>query len=198
MTSKRERALDAAVELLGTQGLRSLTHARVDERAGLPRGSTSNYFRTRAALVDGVVEWVAQHELTNFDPGADPATADDLVDLLCAALEMQTGEFRTRTMARYVLFLEATRDADTQAVLMANRRRFERWSERILTSLHAPNPKGAARVLMAFAEGLVLHRLTVDPDAPLRPSVAMVIKACLEPTGSEGYGSSSPGRISTG
>ena len=49
MTSKT-RALDAAIDLLGTQGLRALAHTRVDERASLPKGSTSNYFRTRQAL----------------------------------------------------------------------------------------------------------------------------------------------------
>ena len=63
----RERALDAAVELLGVHGLRALTHARVDERAGLPLGSTSNWFRTRRALLGGVVDWIAERERADFD-----------------------------------------------------------------------------------------------------------------------------------
>ena len=54
----RERALEAAVELLGSQGVRALSHARVDDRAGLPAGSTSNWFRTRRAL-----HAVAEHVL---------------------------------------------------------------------------------------------------------------------------------------
>ena len=37
------------------EGVRALSHARVDERAGLPPGSTSNWFRTRRALLGGVV-----------------------------------------------------------------------------------------------------------------------------------------------
>jgi DNA-binding transcriptional regulator YbjK len=182
MESLRSRAIEAAVDLVGTQGIRSLTHARVDERAGLPRGSTSNYFRTRAALLDGVVDWVAQRELADFDPSAVPTTAEELVDVLCAGIEVQTGKFRTRTMARYALFLEGARDAGTRAQLVANRRRFEQWSNAILTSLGAPDPAAAARTLMASSEGLVLHRLTVDPDAPLRPSVAMAVRACLQAT----------------
>ena len=47
--------MNAAVELVGGQGIRALTHARVDAQAGLPLGSTSNHFRTRAALVAGLV-----------------------------------------------------------------------------------------------------------------------------------------------
>jgi DNA-binding transcriptional regulator YbjK len=182
MQTSRSRSLEAAIELVGTEGLRALTHARVDERAGLPRGSTSNYFRTRAALVDGVVEWVAQRELADFDPAALPTTADELVNVLCAGIELQTGTFRTRTVARYSLFLEGARRAGTRAQLVANRHRFEQWSEAILTSLGAADPAAAARTLMASSEGLVLHRLTVDPDAPLRPSVAMIVRACLEAT----------------
>lgn len=55
----RRRVLDAAIELVGLSGVRALTHARVDAAAELPKGSTSNYFRTRAALVAGVIEHLA-------------------------------------------------------------------------------------------------------------------------------------------
>jgi DNA-binding transcriptional regulator YbjK len=78
----RERALEAAVGLLGAEGVRALTHARVDERAGLPPGSTSNWFRTRRALLGGVVDWLAERERADFDPSGLPAVAglDGLVE----------------------------------------------------------------------------------------------------------------------
>jgi DNA-binding transcriptional regulator YbjK len=181
MTTTRDRALEAAVGLVGTQGLRALTHVRVDERAGLPRGSTSNHFRTRAALLNGVVGWLAERELADFDPGFNPetASADDLIDVLCALIEAQTGAFRTRTMARYVLFLESARDPAVQAPLLENRRRFEQVVIGMVSALGAPNPESAARAVMACAEGLVLHRMTVDQNAELRPSVAVVVLGCL-------------------
>ena len=52
----KTRAIDAAIDLVGTHGLRALAHTRVDERAGLPKGSTSNYFRTDQALLSGIVD----------------------------------------------------------------------------------------------------------------------------------------------
>ena len=64
----RNRALEAAVELLGAEGVRALTHARIDDRAGLPSGSTSNSFRTRRALLGGVVDWIAERERADFAP----------------------------------------------------------------------------------------------------------------------------------
>ena len=179
MPSQRERALEAAVDLVGSQGLRALTHARIDVRAGLPRGSTSNYFRTRAALLEAVVTWVSERELAevSFDPAA--FTPSGLVDALCAGIEVQTGERRTRTMARYVLFLESAHDPDLRAPLVANRHRFEAFVEQVLTALGAPEPVVAARTLMACAEGLVLHRMTVDPEVELRPVVAAVVSGVL-------------------
>ena len=177
MPSQRERALEAAVDLVGTQGLRALTHARIDARAGLPRGSTSNYFRTRAALLDAVVTWVAERELAELRVDIDPATltADGLVDVLCAALEVQTGEYRTRTMARYVLFLESAHDEKLRAPLVANRHRFEALTTDALTALGVPDPTVAAQVLMACSEGLALHRMTVDAGIELRPALAAVV-----------------------
>ena len=56
MADRRTVLLDAALELVGTQGMRGLTHRAVDAAAGVPPGSTSNHFRTREALVLGIVE----------------------------------------------------------------------------------------------------------------------------------------------
>jgi DNA-binding transcriptional regulator YbjK len=181
MASTRDRALEAAVDLLGRQGLRALTHVRVDEHAGLPRGSTSNSFRTRAALLDGVVAWVAERELADTASGIDLSTltADQLVDAFCALLEAQTGPFGTRTLARYVLFLESASHPALRAPMVANRHSFEELATAMMTSLGAPDPQTAARTLMACGEGLILHRLTVDPELPLRPSVALLVRACL-------------------
>lgn len=181
MATQRDRSLEAAIELLGTEGLRSLTHARVDGRAGLPRGSTSNYFRTRAALLDGVVGWLIDHELADFDPGFDPSTAsaDNLIDALCELIVTETGRFRSRTLARYVLFLEGANNDAVRAPLVSSRKRFEQWTEGILTAMGAPSPVPATKALMACAEGLTLHRITVDPDAELRPALELTIRGCL-------------------
>ena len=55
MTTRRETLLDAAIAVLGGQGSRGFTHRAVDAAASVPIGTTSNYFRTREALLDGVV-----------------------------------------------------------------------------------------------------------------------------------------------
>jgi DNA-binding transcriptional regulator YbjK len=175
----RERALKAAVELLGADGVRALAHARVDERAGLPPGSTSNWFRTRRALLAGVVDWIAEHERMDFDPAAMPAITgvDELIEGLCAMVKVQTGPFAARTRARYALFLELAGDPELSEPLRRQRREFERWTERIVIAVGIADPVPATRALMALCDGLLLHRLTVDPDLDMRPAIERAVRA---------------------
>lgn len=178
----RDRALEAAVELLGAEGVRALTHARVDDRAGLPPGSTSNWFRTRRALLGGICDWIAERERADMDPSAIPtiSTVDELIEALCAAMELQTGPFAARTRARYALFLELADDAELGGPMRQQRREFERWTEHIVVTVGIPDPVPATRALMALGDGLMLHRLTVDPDLDMRPAVERAVHALAE------------------
>ena len=175
----RERALKAAVELLGADGVRALAHARVDERAGLPPGSTSNWFRTRRALLGGVVDWIAERERADFEPAAMPVISgvDELIEGLCAMAKVQTGPFAARTRARYALFLELAGDPELSEPLLRQRREFERWTERIVIAVGIADPVPATRALMALCDGLLLHRLTVDPDLDMRPAIERAVRA---------------------
>ena len=175
----RKRGLQAAVELLGSEGVRALSHARVDERAGLPPGSTSNWFRTRRALLGGVVDWIAEQERADFDPAAMPAIAglDGLIEGLCAMAELQIGLFAARTRARYALFLELAGDPELGEPLRRQRAEFERWTERMVTAAGIPDPVPATRAIMALADGLLLHRLTVDPNLDMRPAIDRAVRA---------------------
>lgn len=182
VTTTRERALSAALELVGEQGIRALTHARVDERAGLPKGSTSNWFRTRDALIAGVVGWIAQRERDDFSAGAAPVvtTPEQLIDALSALITAQTDLFSSRTRARYALFLEGVNDPELLAPLLQQRGVYVEWATSLLAGVGAARPADAVRALMAASEGLVLHRLTVDPDAPVRPVVERIVRSCLD------------------
>lgn len=182
MASTRDRALDAALELVGEQGIRALTHTRVDERAGLPKGSTSNWFRTRAALVAGVVAWLVEKERADFATAELPSfeTVDQLIEVLCAGIAAETGPFAVRTRARYALFLEAADDPDLLAPLLEQRRGYVEWVTALLARVGARSPDQAVRMLMAAGDGLVLHRVTVDPDAAIRPIIERAVRASLD------------------
>jgi DNA-binding transcriptional regulator YbjK len=181
MGTTRNRALESAVELVGEQGIRALTHARIDARAGLPKGSTSNWFRTRAALLGGLILFIAESERAESQSIATVrvTTPTQLVDLLSDLVRMQTTERAARTRVRFALFLEAAHDPDLLAPLLAQRAAFVDWSAAMLRDVGAQHPEEAARTLLACGNGLVFHLLTVDPDAEVRSTLERAVRACL-------------------
>ena len=179
MATPRIRALDAAIDLLATEGLRALTHARVDERAGIPRGSTSNYFRTRAALVLGVAEALAERDLSQVGAVFVPASADELTEVLVGIFEYLTVVARAQTTARLVLFMEASHDADLREVLNRGRAAMETAVASALAGLGARDPAAGAAAIAACAEGLILHRIARHDTSDPRPVLDLVVNAAL-------------------
>jgi AcrR family transcriptional regulator len=180
VTPTKVRVLEAAVELLGTEGLRSLTHARVDEQAGLPKGSTSNYFRTRAQLLIGVNDWISERDLASADDIATaPHTAADLVEGLAIGIEMLTGPYRIVTAARLTLFMEANHNPEIRAAVSQTRRVMERSIVAVMARLGATDPHSAALALMACGEGIILHRIARHDTTDPRPLLRVVVNAAL-------------------
>ena len=182
MASTRDRALDAALALVGEQGIRALTHARVDERAGLSKVSTSNWFRSRDALLGGVVAWLAETERAEFAATEAPPvdTPEQFIEALSGMIAFQTGPQAARSRARYALFLEGAGDPVLLAPLLTQRRLFVEWTAAHLARIGARSPEEAARALMAAGDGLVLHRVTVDPESEIRPIVERAVRAALD------------------
>ncbi|WP_018352819.1 TetR/AcrR family transcriptional regulator [Longispora albida] len=183
MVSPRERALDAAIDLTGTQGLRALTHHRVDDHAGLPRGSASNYFRTRDALLTATLERIATLEQAQITPAAPPATPAQLTELLAATIEHLTGPGRTTTTARLVLFMEASHNPRLRDAIQTARHRMEAAAITMLAHLGAPDPATAATAVMACCEGLTLHRIGRHDTTDPRPALTLTITAALTTRG---------------
>ncbi|GAB3431985.1 TetR/AcrR family transcriptional regulator [Flindersiella endophytica] len=181
MKSTKIRALEAAVDLVGSQGLRALTHARVDARAGLPKGSTSNHFRTRAALLGGVLDWILERELPQVDTALAPASAGELVDGLCEVLDYLTGVNRPATTARLALFLEAGHDEQLRTAVSRGRALMEAAAVSMLARLGAADPVTAAGAIAACSEGLILHRIARHDETDPRPIYELLVRAAFAP-----------------
>ncbi|MFX0537947.1 TetR/AcrR family transcriptional regulator [Ornithinimicrobium sp. Y1847] len=143
------------------------------------RGSTSNTFRTRSALLIGVVEEILARELPFVQRGFTPATADELVDGLASLLEVITGPGRVATTARLVLFLEGSHDAQLREALSGGHHLLIALSTPPLERLGALDPDAAARTLAAVMEGLIVHRIARHDTADARPVLATAVRGAL-------------------
>ncbi len=111
---RRRLVADAALTVLAEQGARGLTHRAVDQAAGLPQGSTSNVFRSRAALLEGALERHAELDLAaagpapEDEPALPPISREQAVAPITAAVEPVIAR-RELNVARFELLLESTR-----------------------------------------------------------------------------------------
>jgi len=181
----RERVLDAAITLLGTEGLRALTHTRIDAHAGVPKGSTSNYFRTRAAVLEGVVDWMYEVERPSVSAAYSPDTPAEFARALTLLFEQMTGPGRVMTTARLVLLMEASHDSVVRDALARGRSGMEATIVPAVRRLGAKEPEIAAHALSACFEGLFLQKLARHVDVEAGPILERVVHAFIEEDGIE-------------
>jgi len=185
MPSRQEQLLDAAITILGSQGVRALTHRAVDAAAGLPAGSTSNYFKTRDALLEAVVERFAARERATWETIAGlvrPRTADDLATALAAFVRQATEAEaeRTTTLARYSLFVEAALRPPLRATLAETARAVRTWAAGWLGDLGSTDPDGDCQLILDHLDGMMLHRLAFpEPAADPTEQITTLVRAVL-------------------
>jgi len=171
-TTRRDDLLDAAIDLLGQQGVRAVTHRAVDAAAELPTGSASNYFRTRDALFDAIVERFSTRERANFEELAAylaPTTTTELARALAVFARDAAGRNRALTLARYAILIESTRRPELRAQLLATGARVNTWFSTWLRLIGSTNPDQHVHVVGNYLTGLILHQLAM-PDPAFDPS----------------------------
>jgi DNA-binding transcriptional regulator YbjK len=128
--SRRRELCDAAIELLGADGPRGLSHPKVDVRAGVPPGTTSAYYRTRKALLIGAAQRLSQlddNDLNRMSELGADETGRFSGTVGLATMVVYSGQmpFLVRTRARHELIAQAGRDPDLATVIADVGRRFE-------------------------------------------------------------------------
>lgn len=185
---RRRDLADAGLGVLAREGARGLTHRAVDQAAGVPTGTASNYFRTRDLLVAALVERIGQRL------APDPATLEQLAarrpdralfaDYIRDIVRRLSTE-RDVTLALFELRLEAARRPEV-AVVMGEWIRGG-FAGDVAFNEQAGLPGGAPEVaLFHYAiDGLLLDRLTlsIDPGTPTDEVVDALVEGLLSPGG---------------
>jgi DNA-binding transcriptional regulator YbjK len=174
--TRREQILDAAIAVLGRQGVRALTHRAVDAAAALPQGSTSNYFRTRDALFGGVVERVSERERAGFDElaaAAAPTTPAELAGVLAAAARVATRENRELTLSRFAILVEAGIHPQLRRKLGEVAADVRAWATDWLRAVGSLHPERDMAYLGNYVDARVLHQLA-QPDPAFDPESELV------------------------
>lgn len=111
---RRRELCDAAIQVLAEHGSRGLTHGQVDRCAAMPDGTTSYYYRTRAALLRGIGKRVAEIDVANLRSVIDapPDPQSPFAHLAELTMMQADGQGLMLNRARHELLLAAARDPD--------------------------------------------------------------------------------------
>ncbi|MEU4659343.1 TetR/AcrR family transcriptional regulator [Streptomyces sp. NPDC023723] len=160
--------LMAAAELIDEQGVRSLTLARVGERAGYSRGLVTHHFGTKQALVARL----AHAAQAGFVPGLDglPPGLDRLLRLIDGYVG-QLGRMGVLNRVFLLLWAEAATAPDLAPVFRERGEAFradlcEELAAGIAEGTVRPDvaPEETATAIFAQLRGLGMQRL-VDPGS---------------------------------
>lgn len=159
---------DAAIELLGTVGARGLTHRAVDTQADLPVGSTSFYCRTRLELLTLTLTRHAALDMADLQVDAQrmaksTLSPDSLADLLVARVaDWLSATKRSRLVARFELFLIASREPDLAEIITQQREYFLEATEAALKLAGVPKPRMVAPILVVLVDGMLLDQVRAN------------------------------------
>lgn len=172
---RRDEVLDAAIEVLGTVGLRGLTHRAVDGAAGVPSGTTSNHFRSRGVLVRGVVERLVEQDLAFWsgfggaapEPGNDGAAPeagyDAVLARIAAYVRWSVTDGRVRSVARLNLFAAAAVEPELRELLQRGRDEVGRMGASIGAAIGLGEIESA--LVMDVCDALISRQLAMPDDA---------------------------------
>jgi DNA-binding transcriptional regulator YbjK len=184
MASDRRTLLaDAALDVLADEGVRGLTHRAVDRKAAMPPGTTSAYFRTRAALLTGLVTRLVQLDQAELQTMAEELpplrTVEELVDgMVLLARQRLTGEGRRRSLARYACAVESVRDRELREILVP-RENAGRDAVRLFLAAHGvTDVENRSHILLTCIDGLVFDRLVSGGEVP-REALEGLVTAAL-------------------
>ena len=174
-TDRRTALLDAALQVIGTRGLREATHRAVETEAGVPHGSVTYYFGNREGLLAAAVGRMRELDESRVAAMAQAlvmafATSglDAVLDAVAEGGVAMVQETETVQRARYEMLLAGARDETIGPLIQECTRVFRELAKPVVIAAGSTDPEGDARIIMDMLDGLFFHHLTTgDPDPEL-------------------------------
>lgn len=181
MDARRQLIADAALQVIGDEGIRALTHHRVDDAAGLARGSTSYYCRRRVDLLELALRRLylldeadlqAAVERAGAAPDRD-AVRETIAELVHGWLG---GTARARSIARIELFMAASHEPELQPLLGEQ---FAGIRQTAVPLMAGGDERATRQFVAAFMmlDGLMLAVLREGLPAPSREQIDELLGA---------------------
>lgn len=170
----RERILEAAVACLAEDGYAATTTSRIQERAGVSRGSLLHQFPARDDLLIAAVQHLAEQRTADIPTNASgAASVDDAVEAIWATFHGPL--FR----AAIQLWAAAAHNPDLAAALRPREHELGRRIRGVIVELFGPERAGhpdfpeLAQLLLSSMRGVALTYTFEQRDHDRDPNLAI-------------------------
>lgn len=148
---RRDRIINAALEVIARHGIAGTTHRRVAQAADVPLGSTTYHFAGIDDLLVEAFRRFSQEVAARYHQRLEAATniaeaREAVVDLICGGLWATPRNM----LLSFELYAYAARNPRLQEVLRD-------WMAESRAALQRHFPPATARALDAFLEGVTIH-----------------------------------------
>lgn len=188
---RRELVANCAIRIISRDGLRALTHRAVDHEAGIPQGSTSHQARTRLALIELVVDTLAERAIADATHAAGALSAvpqgerrlsvTELAGVVAALVE-KLSDRRDDMKARYALILELD-DVPTLRAKLTTQSEVHAISREItsslLTSADLSNSDEQIEELISLTDSLVFTRTLTHGTTSLKSILTTYLRGVV-------------------
>jgi DNA-binding transcriptional regulator YbjK len=150
---RRDRIIDAALDVIAQHGVAGTTHRRVAEAADVPLGAMTYYFKGMGELLQEAFVRLADTMTSQFRSTLEAASTKEqarraIVDWVCSEM--------WRSERNLVLVFEFTAFAAREPGLRPQLQRWMGLSEGYLNKYFGAS---TAKVLDAFVDGVVMHNI---------------------------------------
>ncbi|MFD4785918.1 TetR/AcrR family transcriptional regulator [Streptomyces sp. NPDC058459] len=175
---RRERILDASLDVLVEDGVAGITHRKVAARADVPLGSVTYHFASLTELCGQAFAWYVEQRSAEYEAlFAEVTSREELIDVLVELVRGVPSRHRGAVLG-FELRLAALRDPALRALTQE----WTRSSRAVLARFDGPE---AADRLDALLEGMIMHTLLSTEQEP-REEIRAAIVHTLGPTSGTG------------
>ncbi|MEW2263385.1 TetR/AcrR family transcriptional regulator [Streptomyces sp. NPDC047853] len=182
---RRERILDAALDVIAEHGAIKVTYRRIAETAGVPLGSLTYYFDDMQSLLTSAFTRLAESVSSRYGALLDAArTPEEAREAVVEIISGKVWGTDRNLLLSYELYAFASRHPEVREVMRS-------WMRASRESLARHFDPLTARALDALVEGFSIHN-SVDPRPTDRAGVAAIVDAIADrrPTGTGGSAAS--------
>lgn len=160
---RREKIMQAAVELIAESGYASVSISAIGKRAGIVGSGVYRHFDSKAAVLVAIFEQVIDDLLsglpTDAEIASDPPAA--LSSAIAAQIDFVVGK---RPIAQvYYGEIKSLSDLDSRRLRRKQRKYIERWVD-LVSVLRSDLSEAATRVLVHSAVGAIHSVLNHSPN----------------------------------